>query len=252
MTNKLHVFLFAFVFMSCCCDNRTHKYKSTENEKPCMIHIRNFTVTEETLTLDYYVENPFAYNIWICEDIDIFGELNVETRINVEKLQIKCRFNLENNILLDEAVLAKYHRLSPKDSLLGKIHLKIPVRNASPVYDFDEYWKKRKQVVLHQVVFQVGYFEGNLPDMLYESIEEGKRNPDNEDLYVEALYLEGVLKGSELNCSNDIFYIPHLWKGLRKEKSTKVIITDVDIPCSIVIEYMNIGDVYQYRGRLPI
>jgi len=223
------------VFVSGCrCDNQTRKYKTTENEMPRMIHIGNLTVTEETFKLDYYVENPFAFDIWICEDIDIFGELNVETRIDVEKLQIKCRFNLDNNILLDEAILSKYHRLSSKDLFLGTIFLELPVRNASPLYDFDEYWKKRKQVVLHQVVFKVGYFEGNLPDMLYESIEKGKQNPDNEELYTGALYLEGILKGGH-SYSNDVFYIPHLWEGLSKEKYTKVIIVDIDIPCSVVI-----------------
>lgn len=238
MKTIFYMFLLVFsLFLSGCRrDRKAHEDKAPEKEVFRMIQIHNLKVTKETLMLDYQVTNPFNYDIWICEDIDIFGELNVETRIDVEKLQIKCRFNLENNILLDEAILAKYHFLSPKECFSGKILLKLPVRNTSPVYDFDEYGKKRKQVVLHKVVFEVGYFEGNLPGMLYESIEKGKRNPDNEELYVEALYLESILKGRELDYSNDVFYIPHLWRGLHKEKSAKVIVNDIDIPCSVAID----------------
>ena len=65
-----------------------------------MIHIENFTVTDKALTLDYKVSNPFGYDIWVCEDIDIPGTYHVETRISPGTLNIKLCFNLECNVYL--------------------------------------------------------------------------------------------------------------------------------------------------------
>jgi hypothetical protein len=191
MSSIFYMFLLVFsLFLSDCrCERQASGDKAPDKEICRMIRIHNLKVTKKTLMLDYQVTNPFTYDIWICADIDIYGPYDVETRIDAETLRIKCRFNLEVNILLDEAVFAKYRRLSSKDSYSGKILLKLPVKNASPVYDFGDYGKKHKHVVLHQAVFEVGYFDGNLLNMFYKSIEEGKRDPVDEELYVEALYM---------------------------------------------------------------
>jgi hypothetical protein len=234
MTTYIYMFLLAcFVLMNgCSWDSQARIDKTQEKEGGRMIKINNITVKEETLTLDYQVVNPFTNDIWICEDIDIYGRYDVETRITDREIQIKLRFNLECNILLHQGVLAKYRRLSQGDSNSGRILLKLPITNASPVYDFSEDGKKHKRIILNQAFFEVGYFEGNLLNILSESIEKGKQDPNNEGLYSEALILEEIKKAQ----SHDIVYLPHLWRGLRKEKSMKVIITDVDIPCSVAID----------------
>ncbi len=206
--------------------------QAADNGKCGMLHIKNFTVTEKALTLDYQVSNPFAYDIWICEDIDIDGRYNVETRVNAETVRIKLRFNLECNILLEEGVIAKYHRLSPGESHSGKILLNLPIANASPVYDFGDFGKKHKQIVVHRAVFEVGYFERDLLNILSERIEKGKRDPTNVNFYSEALMLEEIQQAH----SHNTVYLPHLWSGQRKEKSVRAVVTDVDIPCSVVVD----------------
>jgi len=221
------VILFACSVLLNGCRQRSHPSKAFH-----MIKVQNIEVTEKTLTLDYQVSNPFAHDIWICEDIDINGRYDAETRVNAETVRIKLCFNLECNILLEEGIMAKYLRLSPGESHSGRILLNLPIANASPVYDFHEDRKIHKQVVLQSVVFEVGYFEEDLLNMLSDSIEKGKREPTNEELYVEALMLEEIQQAH----SHNTVYLPHLWSGLRMEKSAKVIITDVNIPCSIVVD----------------
>lgn len=234
MTTILYIFLLVTsVFLSGCCRARqVPEDQATDNEEYRILQIKNLTMTETTLTLDYQVSNPFAYDIWICEDIDIDGRYNVETRVNAETVRIKLRFNLECNILLEEGVMAKYRRLSRGESHSGKILLNLPIENASPVYDFGEFGKKHKQIVLHHAVFEVGYFEGDLLNILSERIEKGKLDPTNVNFYSEALMLEEIQQAH----SHNTVYLPHLWSGLRMEKSAEVVVTDVDIPCSVVVE----------------
>ena len=206
--------------------------KTTEKVPYPLIQIENLTVTEKALTLDYQVSNPLAYDIWVCEDIDIYGRYDVETRIDAETVWIKLCFNLECNVYLLQAVYAKYRRLSPGESHSERILLNLPVRNASPVYEFHENRKKHKQVVLHRAVFELGYLEGDLENVLLESIYKGKRDPTNEQLHYEWLML-GYIQNAR---SRNTIYLPDYWPGLSMEKSAEVVVTDVNIPCSVAID----------------
>jgi len=147
------------------CRQRSHPSKACH-----MIKIQNFEVTEKTLTLDYQVSNPFEYGIWACEDIDTRSKYDVETRIDAETVRIKLLSNLETNLAPEIGTLAKYRRLSPGESHSERILLNLPIRNASPVYEFHEDRKKHKQVFLHRAVFEVGYFEDKLINRISEDL----------------------------------------------------------------------------------
>jgi len=201
-----------------------------------MIQIDNLTVKEESLTLDYQVTNPFTSDIWICEDIDDYARNDVETRIGDGTLQIKLRFDLESNLYVPQVVYAKYRRLSPGESHSGRILLKLPIRNNSPIYNFREFGKKQKRVVLHRAVFEVGYFERDLLNIAFEKISKirkGKPGPTKEETCLKLLLLLDpiVIKHSDPN----IVYLPHWWPGESMEKCAKIVVTDVDIPCSVAI-----------------
>jgi len=212
------------------CRQRSHPSKACH-----MIKVQNIEVTEKTLTLDYQVSNPFKYDIWVCEDIDTRRKYDVETRIDVEMVWIKLLSNLETNISLEIGTLAKYRRLFPGESHSEKIILNLPIRNASPVYNFHEDHKKHKQVVLHRAVFEVGYFEGKLINTISDDLEKFKRGRPAEELkntQFEPLVKEEIEDGQ----SRKFLYFTNIWLGISKEKSAKVIITDVNIPCSVVVD----------------
>ena len=172
MTTILYIFLFACsVFLSGCrpcrTDSQLPKEKAADNGQCRMIEIENITVAEKALTLDYRVSNPFPDDIRVCQDIDIlgkYGKYDVETRIADETVWIRLRLDYvrEDNVLQNPAFIAKYIRLAPGESHSGRILLDLPIRNASPVYRFREGRKKRKEIVLHRAVFEVGYFGGKM------------------------------------------------------------------------------------------
>jgi hypothetical protein len=224
MTTIIYIFLLvSSVFLSGCRQRSQPSEEKAPEKKAClMLEIENLAVTEKALTLDYRVSNHFGYGIWVCEDIDVDYEYHVETRIDAETVWIKLRFNLESNVMPYEAVLAKYRLLLPGESYSGRILLDLPIRNASPVYDFNEDRKKHEQIVLQRAVFEVGYFRG---DSIYGSILI-------QDNQIEPRIEEEIEDGQ----SRKFLYFTELWPGISEEKSAKVDITDVNIPCSVVVD----------------
>jgi len=195
-----------------------------------MIHIDNFTMTDKTLTLDYKVSNPFEYDIWVCEDIDINGEYDVETRISPGTLNIKLCFNLECNVYLYNLVFAKYRLLKPGESHSGKILLSLPVRNASPVYAFTENRTEFRRTILNRAVFEVGYLKGEVIDRFLEIMRQVRLNYPSAKKAVNRPEIKEEIIGGQ---SRKFALVPHVWQdGLDKEKSAKVVITNIEIPCS--------------------
>jgi len=222
--------------------------QAPDNEECRMLEIQNLTVTEESLTLDYRVTNHFEDDIRVCEDIDILGKhgkWDVETRIADETVWIRLRldYGRDPNVLRPPGYIAKYLRLAPGESHSGRILLDLPIRNASPVHRFwfRERRKKRKEIVLHRAVFEVGCFGvkwAKFFDSVSERIKkEGiKTDPISSGLGMlltfEPLIREEIQDGR----SREVVYFTDMWPGLSEQESAKVDITDVKIPCSVVVD----------------
>lgn len=216
--------------------------RAPDSEEGRMLEIENLTVTEKALTLDYRVSNPFEQDIWVCEDIDVNGEYDVETRIDAETVWIKLRFNLARNVHRDPPAIAKYLRLLPGESHSGRILLNLPIRNASPVYSFsDERRKEHEQIVLHRAVFEVGYFGGEFGEFFDVAAEIFKEKGIKRNIQViggrkllltQPLIVEEILDGQP----REVVYVDDLWSSIKLEESAKVVCTDVDIPCSVAVD----------------
>lgn len=244
MSMIIYIFLLvSSVFLTGC-------RRAPDSEECRMLEIENLTVAEKTLTLDYRVSNPFEQDIWVCEDIDDYSIDHVETRIDAETVWIKLHSNLECNVSLEIGLLAKYRLLSPGESYSGKILLNLPITNASPVYHFDEDHKKHKQVFLQRAVFEVGYFEGKHINRISVTMEKIKRKMPIEDLQNTQFNfrIEEEIKDSQ---SRKFLYWEHTWPVGSREKSAKVVVTDVDIPCSVAVEdeYGQLGTVTYFCNK---
>ena len=222
MTKVFHVLVLAlFAFLYACCRNQVAVNGVPEKYLSQMIHIKNVELTEKTVILDYIVSNPYEHEIWVCEDIDRYGKYDVETRIAEKTLCVKLRLLLEINILRSRAVYARYRRLAPGDSRLGRVVLNLPARNASPLFSFGERHKNRRKITLRSVCLEVGYFKGDLLKMISERIKKDERE---------------VHKIKQSHSQDDAIYLSHLWPGLVLETASKAIVADVNIPGSVVVE----------------
>lgn len=237
MTTIFYIFLLATsVFLSGCRQRSQPSEEKAPEKKACqIIKVENLTVSEKALTLDYRVSNHFGYGIWVCEDICVDDIYQVETRIDAETVWIRLRFNLESNFIPYRAAVAKYRLLLPGESYSGTILLNLPIRNDSPVYQFNEDRKKHKLIVLQRPVFEVGYFEGGPIGWLYVAMEKSRREMPIEELQ-NTRFDPRIEEEIEDGQSRKFLYCSQFWPNISDEKFAKVDITDVNIPCSLVVD----------------
>jgi hypothetical protein len=223
-----------------------------EKETVEMIQIQDLTLSDGTLTLNYRVLNPFEERIWACYDTWVHGERNIQntsTRIDGETVFIKLRFNLESTgALTSPLAIAKYVRLLPGESFSGRILQDLPIKDY--LRESDAKHKKRKKyiehkdIVLHRVVFEIGYIGAFGPEWdaridswarkMKEGTIESKPKVSGSIYYlpVNPLITEETLDGQ----LREVMYLWEYSPIQQKEKFADITITDVNIPCSIVID----------------
>jgi hypothetical protein len=240
------IFLACSVFLSGCVSARqTQEPPSPEKEPPAIIQIQNLTVTDANLILDYRVSNPFDDYIRVCRDTSAFGRTHVVTWVDDETVWIKLRFNLEmDHTLRNPEPIAKYVRLAPGECYSDRLILSLPIRNLSPVYDWDrqDRRKEREEIVLHRAVFEVGYFGTKFGKFFDVSRELNNRGePVKGELIVvgEGHYITSnplVVDEVQHGRSREIVYVRAGWPSIGEEESASVVLTDVNIPCSVPVD----------------
>ena len=216
-------------------DSELPEEEAPEKGAPSMIKVESLTAEEKVLALNYQVTNPFPYDIWVCEDIDIQSGCPVDIRIDAETVYIKLTYRLQSNMLRDPPAYGKYRRLLAGEPHSGKIRLDLPITNISPVYYFKERGKSRKHVVLHRALFVIGYLEGGPISRLRERIGTLKRGFDDITLdevrRTEPIIAEETQDGQ----SREMLYLTCAGAG-GMERCAEVLVTDVNIPCSVVVD----------------
>jgi hypothetical protein len=235
----------------CCRSRQTPEALITAKEPAEMIHIQNLSLTDKDLIIDYRATNIFEDSIWVCHDTSVYGKQdvqNVATRINDETVWIKMCFNLgSSRVFVNPPAIAKYVRLLPGESCSGRIVQDLPVR------DYKREWraenKEHKEIVLHRIVFELGYIGSFGPkwNALLDSWAEKMKNGSIESkpradgpyyhLPVNPLITEETLDGQ----LREVMYLRQHTSIEEKEKSAEVLVVDVNIPCSIVIEGKDAG-----------
>jgi hypothetical protein len=250
MSNSVRTITLACLvfFIGCRAESRRSKEKALAKEPPKMLQIQNFTVTDKTLALEYKVTNPFENGIWVCYDIWVHGEQDMQDvamRIDGETVRVKLCFNLESSgAFEDPQAVAKYVRLLPGESCSGTILEDLPVRDYLRESRAErEGRKERKKIVMRRVVFEVGYIGtfgpkwNKILDSWAEKMKEGlieskpKVLSGHYFLPVNPLITKETLDGQ----LREVMYLLDYTSLIQKEESAEVFINDVEIPCSIVV-----------------
>jgi hypothetical protein len=215
---------------------------ASKNEPTSMIQIQNFSLTDKTLILDYRLSNPFKDDIWVCHDVSVYDKQDVQhsyTIIDGEMIWIKLRCNFDHFTGFENPPsVAKYIRLQTGESCTGRIVRNLPIKK----YIGLEPRKEKKEITLHRVVFEVGYFEPRW-NKFFNSIAESfkkkgiKPKPRilgsyyylDEGPIVTQETLDGQLR--EVMYLNDTFT-----PWIKNEVSSKIVITNVAIPCFVVVD----------------
>ena len=250
MNTTLYTLLLACsVFLSSCCRaKQSPEALAPEKKPPQMIQIRNLTLTDGTLTLDYRVLNPFEDDIWACYDLWVHGERDVQntaTRIDGETVRIKLRFNRESvggAVFRDPLAIAKYVRLSPGESCSGRILRNLPIKDY--VSEWGAEHTEHKAVVLHRAVFEIGYIAKFGPE--WDEIiaswadkfeKEGIKPKPKVGGWIYYLPVNPLITEETLDGQlRKVMYLEEYTSLVEKEEYAEVAVTDVAIPCSVVVD----------------
>jgi len=171
MKNVICKFLLACSILLCGCSHpeRIQENMAYDKKQLEMIEIMDISVTEDTLTLDYKVSNPFDGDIRVCHAAWVYGNREVQhaiTRIRDKTVRIilgnvvKDRNVRELRVTQNPRPIAKYVRLAPGESYSGRVVLDLPIRDYSvePAPRSKRPREENTDITLRRVVFEVGYF----------------------------------------------------------------------------------------------
>jgi hypothetical protein len=232
---------------SCSNPEGIQEYMDRKEEPSEMIEIKDITITKENLTLDFRVPNPCEDDIRVCCSTWAHGKQDVQkatTRIAGEKVWIKLCFNTEkkNPGFVNPPAMAKHVLLRAGESFSGSIPLDLPIRDYS--HEPREGSKDRKQIVLHRGVFEIGYLRNvgpkwnKLLDSWSEKLKKESIRPKPRVigsyycLPISPLVTQETLDGR----LRELLYIEEYTSLKQKVESEQVVITDITIPCSVVVE----------------
>jgi len=247
MNDYLYVFLLACsaLLSSCGRTGQGPEALAREKEQSKMVQIQNLTITGKTLTLDYRVSNPFENGIWVCYDAWVHGEQstqNILTRIDGETVRMQLRFNVERFPgFVDPPAVAKYVRLLPGESCSGRILENLPIEDYMREERAEH--KEHEKIVLHRAVFEIGYIGALGPkwDELIDSWSEKlKKEPIKPKPIIDGPYY--ILPVSPLlteeTLDGQLREVMYLYGAsfVEKEEPAEVLITDVNIPCSVLVD----------------
>ncbi|TKJ38280.1 MAG: hypothetical protein CEE38_05850 [Planctomycetes bacterium B3_Pla] len=216
-----------------------------EQEPPEMIDVQNLTVAGNILTLDYRVSNPFDDDIRVCHDRTVYGKQDVQhvkTRIHGETVRIILGDNvIRGGGFPNPLPVAKYVRLEPGEFYSGRVLLDLPIRDHSPELWNQRRGKERKEIALRRAVFEVDYF-GSESNEHFDSVSERHKMKGTTPkltvigphyyLSSSPTIIEEIVDGK----LREAIYVPHSGAPRKNKESAQVIITNVAIPCSVVVE----------------
>jgi len=210
-----------------------------EKELPPMIQIQNFSLTDKTLTFSYRLSNPFKDDIWVCYDVSVYGKQDVQhsyTIIDGETVWIKLRCNFDHFTGFENPPsVAKYIRLQTGVSCTGRIVRNLPIKN----YIGLEPRKEKKEITLHRVVFEFGYFEPKWNKFFNSIAERFKKKgiKPKPRILGSYYYIDGTIVTEETldGQSHEVMYLnDDFTPWIKNEVYAEVVITDIAIPCSVV------------------
>ncbi len=189
-----------------------------ENGRTVTLKIKDISITSANLRVDYSLENAFPHEIWAGDPLNVNTPLRkpaVETRISDGALHIDFRFDIPSRINMD-TIFAAYRRLRPGESRCGTVLLDLPIiDNSFENFSMGIPRDEEEDAVAHRVVFEIGYFKGDLSTALSESLKDSNAwQPKSDD--------------------PNVAFVPHWWKDLDLEQSAQVLIDNVSLPVRVL------------------
>jgi hypothetical protein len=189
------------------------------------ILVTSIEVSDKALKLVYKIRNESKEDVWILVGNDIWHPEKQRVAMDAEvfmseddqTLMIRRRRDLERFSSGPE-LIGRYVRLRSGESKTESIFIKLPVY---PVSLFDRVKRQEKGLeYASQLVIELGYYKGNLPDIIFKMLEEKKTSRE----------LFGFNESNEcLNSREEEISISFTRNEFKKEKVSRTTVDNLRI-----------------------
>jgi len=207
--------------------------KENQKEEELKINILKLKQINKTLRIDYEIVNNSKQELWICDSIDIYGSIDFEVYLaeDGKTLLIRKVLNVPTQTRWSEPPYGKYVRLVSGKKRTESLLIPIPVFGCTI---FESINTSKNLINTTRMTIEIGYYEGNLPEMIFRKLEEAAKTLDiNKDFSMIDMY--GAVLNFNYNCErlrqrDEEIVIPYSYQKTKSEKILRTTLDDLRIP----------------------
>jgi hypothetical protein len=216
-------------------DSRTASAAAT----PPSIAITKLDVTNTRLELSYEVRNTSGHEVWICDDIGFDRPYDFEICLSEDHqvVTLRKRLDVPSDMVWFGRPRAKYVRLRAGEKRRESVSANVPLDGNYVFEHARSDPTARGPFYVSGLVIEVGYYDGNLPEMIINMIDEAEKAFDNNPgtvppvlaIFGDALsfnYSRERLKNREAE-----IVIPYTYQQLKGEEVLRATNDRLRIPC---------------------
>ena len=196
-------------------------------------------VTDKTLELRYQIKNDATYNIWICESMDVgnpWGDFEAYVGEDNETLFVQRRLNVPMNGSRTQPI-GRYVRLGSGETRAEVMSFSLPVYERCVLFGTRG---RRPAEYAKRLVLEIGYYESDLPALVFRTLEEESKTPPTErdDMPAYGTGVAGMIGGplyfsvgnEQVRARDEQALIPWTDQVLKGEKVLQMTIDGLLIP----------------------
>ncbi len=192
------------------------------------IVVTSLDINDKSLNLTYDINNNSQEDVWIITGSysSTGSRFGMGTGANVSEdgltLAIGLHFNKENHVMPHSPTYARFVRLPPGKSQTESVLMEIPV------YPKPQYDHKIRQGQATKLAIELGYFQGNLPELIYKRYEEKINKRPLTSSGIELPYFFFTAYDHLISRDEEFFT---LWLGeIKSEEISRTVVENILIP----------------------
>jgi hypothetical protein len=216
-------------------DSRT----ASDTATPPSITITKLDVTNTRLELSYEVRNTSGHEVWICDDIGFDRPYDCEICLSEDHqvVTLRKRLDVPSDMVWFERPRAKYVRLRAGEKRRESLSVNVPLDGVYVLEHARSGQTARGLFYVSGLAIEVGYYDGNLPEMIINMIGEAEKALENNPGTVPPILatfgdvLSFNYSRERLRNREGEIVIPYTYQQLKGEKVLRTTIDGLRIPC---------------------
>jgi len=204
------------------------------------ITVTKLDISDKILNLNFEIENNSDSEIWICEELEFYTPEKSEICLLEDNQLLVIRRQLDlsepTGIAWARRPLGKYVRLSPGKKRYESLSANVPI-DAFCIFEPGRNTQiPRELFYVSHVSIEIGYYVGNLPEMIFNMLLETEKTHNNDESTPQMLKIFGgaitfnYFREQVRNRDEEV-WIPYTRQQLKGEKVLRASIDGLRIPC---------------------